>query len=375
MQPELQTTGGTVLFLEKVFLKPRQEPIRGVELFNLNLLADLRRLGCRVTAPAHRSWVETVAPVAGDVLPLRTPGGVVGNGLAAAWRLARRRFDVLLLGNVGNGLIPALRLLRVCGVVPRAALIAHREPTRRFVNSLGAMPTAVAAVNAQIAGHFHGGAYGPVRVYYGISAADAFGPGSARRAADGVTRFAVLGQLDNAWKGADTAVAAFRALAADLRSRCELHLASFTRPPAFAESNIRPYRWMPAAEIPDFLRAMDVLIVPSRDEQVMRETFSQAMVQGMLTGLPVLAADLPVLKEKLDAGGGLVFRTVGELAEAMARLARAPDLRRRLGAEARRTALGRYVWSTERFVNEFLFSAGAAAAEAGFAGRRRAPEV
>ena len=114
---------------------------------------------------------------------------------------------------------------------------------------------------------------------------------------------------------------------------------------------VRPAR---AFAMPDFLRRMDVMIVPSRDEEIMRETFSQAMVQGMLTGLPVIASDLPVLSEKLDRGGGLTFRTVADLREMIARLVRDADLRRRLGAEARRTAAERYVWSTKTFVERYL---------------------
>jgi glycosyltransferase involved in cell wall biosynthesis len=112
---------------------------------------------------------------------------------------------------------------------------------------------------------------------------------------------------------------------------------------------------MDPGELPDLLRTMDVMVVPSRDEEVMRETFSQAMVQGMLSGLPVIANDLPVLTEKLDQGGGLVVRSVKEMSEAMDKLAGDPVLRRRLGEEARRTALARYVWDTEAFVDKFLF--------------------
>ena len=86
----------------------------------------------------------------------------------------------------------------------------------------------------------------------------------------------------------------------------------------------------------------------------MRETFSQAMVQGMLSGLPVLANDLPILTEKLDQGGGLVFRTPAELTGLMARLLADAPLRERLGGEARATALARYVWDTARFARTYL---------------------
>jgi glycosyltransferase involved in cell wall biosynthesis len=99
---------------------------------------------------------------------------------------------------------------------------------------------------------------------------------------------------------------------------------------------------------------MDVMLVPSRDEEIMRETFSQVMVQGMLSGLPVLASDLPVLREKLDCGGGAVFRDVQELSGLMVRMHEDRSLRAKWSAEARKTALARYVWDTRCFAENFL---------------------
>jgi len=150
-------------------------------------------------------------------------------------------------------------------------------------------------------------------------------------------------------------MAAFRALAPEVRARARLHLVAYHQPPAIAEKDIAAYPWMDPDALPDLLRKMDVLLVPSRDEEVMRETFSQAMVQGMLTGLPILANDLPVLTEKLDRGGGLIFRNVPELTAGMARLAEDAGLREKLGREARATALARYVWSTAEFASRHLF--------------------
>jgi glycosyltransferase involved in cell wall biosynthesis len=167
-----------------------------------------------------------------------------------------------------------------------------------------------------------------------------------------------MGMLDNAWKGADTAIEAFRLLPEALRGRVRLHLASYSSPPPFDDDRIRAYAWMPLTDIPEFLRGMDVMLAPSRDEGVMRETFSQAVVQGMLTGLPVLVSDLMVLREKVDAGGGHVVRDAAELAQRMAELAGDPARRARLGAEARAIALERYVWDTARFVRRYLEESG-----------------
>ena len=113
-----------------------------------------------------------------------------------------------------------------------------------------------------------------------------------------------------------------------------MHLASFVNPTHTTTPGIQIYPWLPAAEIPAFLRRMDVMLVPSRDELVMRETFSQVIIQGMLTGLPIIASNRPVLMETL-AGDAVLCR--------------------RLGAEARRIALARYAWNMDRFSRKYLF--------------------
>jgi len=348
----------SILFLEKVFLKRRRpEPLRGVELFNLLLVRDLQRAGMRVTLPVDRSWAGVVQAELGESSPeiasLHGLGRDLVNGILCALRLAGRRFDALLLGNVGNGIVPAIKILRWREAFPRCVLIAHREATSRFVRLMRKLPGHVIAVNAVIARPFREAGCPSVHVDYGIMDAERFFPAGSPRAS-GRVRFCVMGALDNAWKGADTAVRAFRLLPGDVRDRCELHLYAFANPPAFPEANIRAYPWIPLDEIPGRLREMDVMIVPSRDEGVMRETFSQAMVQGMLTGLPVVVSDRPVLAEKLDAGGGFVCENETGMSEAMARLATDRDLRLQLGAAARRTALARYVWDTGRFISRYL---------------------
>lgn len=344
----------SVLFLDKVFLKRVPDPLRGVELFNLNLVRDLVRLGHPVTLIAESTWAPAVRAFMGDHAP---EGlwfkGVGPDALAtplAGWRLRGRRFDRLLVGNVGNGLLPLLQHLYRRRAFDRAVLVAHREAGPRFIRAWSAWPGCTVAVNEKIAAPFRS-AGATVQVDYGIFNSERYVPPAARPAPP--VRFIVLGALDNAWKGADTAQAAWALLAPALRARAELHLASFRSPPAVMEG-VTAHPWLPADTIPGLLQGMHVMICPSRDEVVMRETFSQAMVQGMLSGLPVLVNDLPILTEKLDRGGGLVFRTVTELAEHMTRLVEEPGLRERLGSEARCTALERYVWDTARFSARYL---------------------
>ena len=101
------------------------------------------------------------------------------------------------------------------------------------------------------------------------------------------------------------------------------------------------------------------MVVPSRDEIVMRETFSQVTVQGMLTGLPVLASNLPILTEKFDEGGGSIFQTSKDLTHLMRDCIEHPERLTAIGATGRRVALERYVWDTATFVNTTLFSGAA----------------
>lgn len=332
------------------------DPVRGVEIFNTRLIRDLSAGGDQVTLPLHSSWESYMRNALGD--SVRTFAVSLGrkpvlNGIWASCRLWKERFDVMVLANVANGLLPAVDILRRRGSVSRCVLIAHREPSARFLRAQKRLSTRVVSVNRIIADQFvEEGGYDLSDVYYGVTDADRFSP--AERQAGERVKFCVVGQLDNAWKGADTAVAALRKLRDEGVENCELHLASFSKPEAWQEEGVVPYSWMPAEDIPAFLQNMDVMIVPSRDEQVMRETFSQVIVQGMLSGLPIIASDRPVLVEKLDAGGGSIFRSVEELAQQMKALALDAGLRKEQGSQGRKTALDRYVWDTRVFREKYL---------------------
>ena len=345
-----------ILFMDKVLLACMKEPVRGVEIFNVRLLRDLSSQGDTVTVPVHSSWVPHLKSEVGDqvaLMPVAAGRKSLLNGMCAVWKLRKSVFDVLLLANVANGLLPALGYLRRKRIVSRCVLVAHREPSKRFLKHMKRLPTRVVSVNGIIAKEFlDEGGYELSEVYYGVTEADRFKPGSG--SSDGIVRFCVLGQLDNAWKGADTAVAAFESMRAACDVPCELHLASFSNADAWRGDGVVPYQWMPAGDIPEFLGKMDIMLVPSRDEIVMRETFSQVIVQGMLCALPVIASDLPVLTEKLDTGGGKVFRDVEDLAVLMKALAESVEMRQEVGAKARETALARYVWDTAVFREKYL---------------------
>ena len=351
----------SILYLQKSLLKHERQPVvRGVELFDALLIRDLVAAGHQITLPMVACWEPLMRerlPEAGCwIWRMPNLGGAMQTSLLVALRATSH--DVLLLGNVGNGVVPATKLLFALRKVGKAALIANREAAPYFVNALRRYAVRVLAVNGQIAAPFRAAGYPLVDTDYGIPNAAEFFPAPEAKPAEAPVDFCVVGQLDNAWKGADTAIAAFERLPDAVRARCRLHLASFVNPPPITTPGIQIYPWMPIIDIPAFLRRMDIMLVPSRDEHVMRETFSQVIVQGMLTALPIIASDRPVLMEKLDQGGGLIFKTVDELAHHMQTLANDAALRQRLGAEARRVALARYVWDTGRFIRKYLFPAG-----------------
>lgn len=346
--------GRSVLFLTPCFLARRlHKEIRGVEVFDLLLLRGLHELGIRVTVGAEITWRARLEHHLAGAMPevVYTPSLIkpFWNGLALRPRLLGRSFDALLVGNVGNGLGMTVRSLRRrCA---HTALIAHRGPKPAFLRALRGRPTDIVAVNDAIAAEFNPSPERRVTVRYGIPNADRFFPDDAAHPSDGKTRFVVIGRLDTRMKRVDRAIGAFERLPAEVRTASELHLAGYPEPPRDLPKGVTAYGWQSVDQIAALLRRMDVCLIPSDPG----ETFSQAMVQAMLSGLPSIVSDLPPLIEKTERNAGLVARTDDELLQAMTRLARNAEERRAMGRAARALALERYVWDTAWFAREHLF--------------------
>lgn len=351
-----------ILFVEKVFLSRAIKPLCGVELLNLSLIKDLAAMGYFVTVLAHTVWSRVIKAWVEDsqvdIIDLPWNSSDMLGGLLALNKLGTRYFDLLLLGNVGNSLIPIISLLRWKHAARRIALIAHREPKTGFLRALNGLPITVLAVNERIKSCFARANFSLMRMRYGIAGADQLYPArpTGNKPKPWVD-FCVTGHLDRKWKGADTAEAGFVGLPDDVRNKCRLHLVGFSNLRAFAHPSIIPYGWLPFEQMGNFLRTMDVMLVPSRDDKnIMKETFSQATVQGMLTGLPLIVSNLPILTEKITIGGGLIFDDVDGLTQAMRRLAEDLQLRQKMGEQGRQTALQRYIWSTPKFIDEIMHS-------------------
>ena len=346
-----------VLFLDPGMLKDRKgKPIHGIELFRFHLIRQLLDAGVDVTVAFDASWKRVVRERFGDNGPkcVWTPRlrGTVTNAMwAVGAARARGRYDVVSFGNIGKGILPAMSLARGIGLGKRYLGFVHRKVEPRVARAIARGGFPVIAVSEHVAGPLREAGAPNLTVTYGLPNAALFHPPECGvpGKGDGVVRFCLLGRLPNVSKGMERAIACFERLPDEVRSRCELHLASFITPTDLGVEGVVCHGWLGAEEVPGLLRDMDVLLALSSNE-----TFSQAIVQGMLTGLPVVATPLDVYVEKLDTGGGIVCETDDEVIEAMTRLAGDATERARMGGLARSTADERYHWRTDSFIERFL---------------------
>ncbi|MEC9374726.1 MAG: glycosyltransferase family 4 protein [Planctomycetota bacterium] len=360
--------GKRILYLAPNLLCDRRhKKVSGVDLFDFELLRELSRLGCDVTLPAEGSWRGVLeerlagATVRFEWAPrfrLRSP---LAGAFWAAVRLRGRKYDAVFYGNAARVFTGLHPLLRGCAPRGRFLMMGHRVPRVRLRRLLRDGEIRLVAVSEHIKRQCGESLRDRVSVYVGIvDAARYFPEAEDARGDDGRVRFCLLGQLDSPRKGADAVARAFRAMRPEVRGRCELHLAGYADPPTDLGEGIVAHRWKTLDEIAEMLRRMDVMVIYSKFE-----TFSQVMVQGMLSGLPIIVNELPACVEKLDRGGGIVAGDEAARTAAMERRASEPETRRRMGEIALETARERYVWSTERFLREHMFpgAGGSAAVE------------
>ncbi len=358
-----------LLYLAPGLLSYRvRKHVRGVQVFDIQLIRQLVQHGFRVSVAAESSWKPRLRELLGDVCVPAKPGDAPGvemiwtptlrkplwNSLwlAAALGLRRRRWPIAYLGNAGEGLATGAGAMYRLGVFQRLVVMAHRYPKPRLIDLVRRADARTLAVSANVECMFPRDLPHPCVIRFGeMDHAQFFPANGGKRAADGLTHFVMLGALDTDLKDVPSAIEAFKRLPQEVRERCRLHLASFGNPPRAEDlpAGVIAYRWMPIDQIPAFLRRMDIMLVTSRSE-----TFCLALVQGMLTGLPSVVRDIGALSEKVAPGGGVTFTSVEELSAHMLALATDPERRERMGQIARATALERYTWDTTAFVREFL---------------------
>lgn len=350
-----------VLFLDKaLFTNKKRDSIHGAERFNLILLKELQACGLRVDVATASSWkaaIENISDAGGlKVIGLPfNPRIPWPNAVLSILNLAFKRYDFLLVGNIGNVMIPVILLLYYLGVFKKCVIMGHREPSAFFVKMLSKLPIHVIAVNKKISDHFEGVGRYRSDVYFGEIRSDIFKPAKEKLKKDDLIHFLVFGSLDCDWKGSDTAIEAFSSLPDKIRKKAKLHLAGFSKnKPDVDGESIVAYSWIDEAKVPEFIQSMDVLVIPSRDTDRMKETFCQALVQGMLCRLPVIVNNLPVLTDKVKTGGGLIFNSIEEFRDHFSLLVEDVELREKLAAEALEIARKDFLWNTEHFVNNYL---------------------
>ena len=101
-------------------------------------------------------------------------------------------------------------------------------------------------------------------------------------------------------------------------------------------------------EVPRYLEAMDVFVVPRRDERVCRLVAPLKPVEAMAMELPLVVSWLPALEELVDGGrAGRAFLpdSPHHLADALEPLVDDPCARRQLGEHARDMVLSDRTWA------------------------------
>ena len=105
--------------------------------------------------------------------------------------------------------------------------------------------------------------------------------------------------------------------------------------------NVSFLGWVAPADMPELLRKFDVLVLPS----IWPEPFARAVLEGMISGLVVVAARTGGTPEIIvDGKNGLLFRPndPADLAKKIAHLSDDPDSRQQMIAAGRQTILDRF---------------------------------
>jgi L-malate glycosyltransferase len=313
--------------------------------------------------------------------PLHTARGVAWVGRAGLRvRALARRFDATLVhGNSTRAGLAAVSAARIGG---RPAIVHVRDwapSTPIAAITLRAIELGAAAIvpnSRYVAAQLpDGGGRTPVRVIHDAVDAGSFDPDRIDRAAardriglsEGDAVIAVIAQL-TPWKGQEDAV---RALAELKPTHPELRLilagsAKFTAP-STRYDNVAYERDLGRLigslglerevlllgerdDVPQLLRATDVLLVPS-----WREAFGRIAVEGMAMGVPVVATSeggpAEIVRDGVD-GVVLAPRDPGRWAATIDELLRRSDLRVEMGRRGRARALDEF--SVARHVRELL---------------------
>jgi glycosyltransferase involved in cell wall biosynthesis len=100
---------------------------------------------------------------------------------------------------------------------------------------------------------------------------------------------------------------------------------------------------IPSTAMPDFLRSLDVLVLPSLTRPNWKEQFGRVLIEAMACGVPVLGSASGEIPHIIgDAGMTFPEGDVALLAERLLWLYRHPDERRRMAGRGRARVLAEY---------------------------------
>ena len=105
-------------------------------------------------------------------------------------------------------------------------------------------------------------------------------------------------------------------------------------------------------ELPEWYRAMDLLVMPSR-----YENFSNAVLEAMACGVPLLASDIGGNQVLASAGGGWLFKpgSFESLADLLRDILKNPEPLKARGAISSEFVRGRYNWNhTARCLEDII---------------------
>jgi glycosyltransferase involved in cell wall biosynthesis len=187
---------------------------------------------------------------------------------------------------------------------------------------------------------------GKIRVIYNGVDVDRFTPRPAHADRSGPVRVLYTGGRSR-HKGADLIPAILTRFAPGIEF---VH----TGGAAGGRRDIQHQRAMPPgralhADMPDVYRSVDLLLAPTR-----REGFGMSVAEAMACGLPVVATDCAAIPELIEHGRGGILCPMDDVtgfADAVNKLAAAPDLRREMGEFNRARAVSQFC--LERMLREY----------------------
>jgi glycosyltransferase involved in cell wall biosynthesis len=336
---------------------------------------ELRRHGSDVTLVVPRAWDEGATRVALDaggddfVTPSRTVGShpalFVYNPVPLARQMRRHRFDVVDAHEEPYSLAAAeIRLLaKLFQPGARFTLYSAQNlakrypwPVRAVEASNLAAADAIYVCNTEAAGVWRGkGFTGEIRyLALGVDI-DRFAP-RPEPVGDGPFTVGYVGRL-TVEKGVDTLIRAMAGLpgaemlvAGDGPERAALEaLAGACGVRASFLGSV------PFPDLPDFYRRLDALVIPSRPAPGWLEQFCRVAVEGMASGVPVVASTSGALPEVVG-DWGLLFPPddVAALHDNLRFLASDPEERLRL-AKLGRERSRQFTWAEVAAAHRALY--------------------